>query len=373
MPVGHETGMQQTTRGARSGIAGGAAQSQPAVETRCDIGGAALYGPRLRLSLSRAVRPVRHTAERGGVDGARAAIVAPARSGSSWLVSILDAHPQIRFHGEVFNLEHAPRAAVCDPAAYLRARLAPTGPQRIVGCKVLYHQAQPAYVRDFLAEMAEGRPAAVDWRAVFADELLTGDGPALAGAWEALRDGGATRIIHLRRRNLLRQHISHARLMATSRSAWRREGCVPAPRPIVVAIEPMLGSFAEATRRSAEIARFFAANPTIEVWYEDLCTETLAQIERMLAFLCVARWPLPAAPPAAAPVALRLAIANYDAVAAALADTPWASFLDDAGADSRDGAPRGACSTSAARSHTTAARNGRAGRRAGQRTGGVDA
>jgi hypothetical protein len=263
-------------------------------------------------------------------------------------VSILDAHPEVRFHGELFNLEHAPRAALCDPAAYLRRRLAATGSHRIVGCKMLYHHAQPDYVRDFLAEMAEGRPAAVDWRAVFAGRALTGDVPALAGAWDALRAGGRTRIIHLRRRNLLRQHVSHARLMGASHREWRHEEGAPEPPRVVIAIEPMLRSFAETTHRSAAIARFFAGNPTLEVFYEDLCADTAAQIARLLDFLGVARLPLPAPPPAVAPGALRLAIANYDAVAAALADTPWASFLDAAAAGGRDRAPCRACSTSVA-------------------------
>jgi hypothetical protein len=59
----------------------------------------------------------------------RVALVATTRTGSTWLGALLDSHPEIRFRGEIFNLEHATAAAVLDPEAYLDEALSAAGPR----------------------------------------------------------------------------------------------------------------------------------------------------------------------------------------------------------------------------------------------------
>ena len=259
----------------------------------------------------------------------RAAIVASARSGSTWLVSLLDSHPAIRFEGELFNLEHAPRAAISDPAGYLAAHLERPGQHRIAGCKILYHQGRLAYLNDFLAEMGSGRTASVDWRSVFPNRPVTLDQvPALPRAWEAIRDQGRTRIIHLRRRNLLRQHLSHQMLMKASRAGWQARA--PArPRRMIVSTDRMLASFGDTVRAGGEVACFFAGNPTLDVFYEDLSDDPRGHCERILGFLAVRRMPLRFDQRPRARPRLRQVIENYDEVAAALGREGYAEFIDD--------------------------------------------
>jgi len=258
----------------------------------------------------------------------RAAIVASARSGSTWLVSLLDSHPAIRFEGELFNLEHASRAAVSDPVGYLAARLDRPGRHRIVGYKILYHQGSLAYLNDFLAEMANGRTASVDWRSVFPKRPVTPDQvPAVPRIWEAIRDQGRTRIIHLRRRNLLRQHLSHQMLMEASKAAW--QGRAPArPRRTIVSTDRMLASFGDTLRAGGEVACFFAGNPTLDVFYEDLSEDPRGQCERILGFLDVRRMPLRFDQRPSARPPLRQVIENYDEVVAALDRAGYAEFID---------------------------------------------
>jgi hypothetical protein len=99
--------------------------------------------------------------------------------------------------------------------------------------------------------MANGRTASVDWRSVFPNRPVTPDQvPALPCIWEAIRDQGRTRMIHLRRRNLLRQHLSHQMLMEASRAAW--QGGAPArPRRMIVSTDRMLASFGDTLRAGA--------------------------------------------------------------------------------------------------------------------------
>src|SRR4051812_16902643 len=121
---------------------------------------------------------------------ARAVLVASTRTGSSWLASLLDSHPAIRFHGELMNLEHAPLEALRDPLAYLEDQLTMPPGVAVAGFKLLQHQARVAYLDDFLAELDQGRPSRVDWRRYFpVRPVPAAMVPALPALWDALRGG----------------------------------------------------------------------------------------------------------------------------------------------------------------------------------------
>lgn len=258
----------------------------------------------------------------------RVALVASARTGSSWLASLLDSHPAIRFHGELFNLERAPARALHDPLIYLDEQLVADDRVAVVGFKLLQHQARAAYVDDFLTELDQGRPSAVDWRAHFPARPVTADMlPALPTLWEALRDRRRFAVIHLQRRNLLRQRLSHERLMADSQARWRD---APADAGGAVRLDaPRLVAHLERHARAVDALRAsLAGGRVLEVAYEDLVAAPEEQQARILRFLDVPPAPLRSAERRRATRPLRETLANYDEVARALADTRWAALLD---------------------------------------------
>jgi len=264
----------------------------------------------------------------------RTTLVASTRTGSTWLTSLLDSHPEIRFHGELFNLEQAPLSALYDPRAYLNDRLAGGGSHRVVGFKLLYHQARLSYLNEFLSEMEQGRKAAVDWRTVFPARPVTEEHvPALAATWEVIRIGGG-RIIHLRRRNLLRQRLSHEIMMAESRAHW---SSVPTVHPVRIrlATDRLIESFAEATAAAIEMDRFFAGSSKLTVFYEDLSADFAVQCHTILHFLGVRIAPLVSPKRKSKRRVLCETIENYGEVERALAGTPWEQFLHDCPAHER--------------------------------------
>ena len=264
----------------------------------------------------------------------RTTLVASTRTGSTWLSSLLDSHPEIRFHGELFNLERAPVAALHDPRAYLNDRLAGGGSHRVVGFKLLYHQARLSYLNEFLFEMEQGRKSEVDWRTIFPARPVTREHvPALAKTWELIRSGGG-RIIHLRRRNLLRQRLSHEMMMAESRARWSSEPAA-GPMRIRLATDRLIQSFAEATAAAVEIDCFFAGNQKLTVFYEDLTADVAAQCGTILRFLGVRIASLVSAKKKSERRALCETIENFGEVEHALAGTPWEQFLDDCSAHER--------------------------------------
>lgn len=256
----------------------------------------------------------------------RVVLVASTRTGSSWLASLLDSHPTIRFRGELFNLERAPLEAIRDPLAYLDAQLVPPAGVAAVGFKLLQHQARAEYLNDFLAELDQGRPSQVDWRRHFpARPVGVEELPALPALWDALRQG-AWKVIHLQRRDLLRQRISHERLMAGSRSRWR--GPLAPARPLRLAADRLVDELERHTREVGAVRAFFAGAPLRDVAYEDLLADAAAQQRQLLAFLGVPAAPLRSALSRRAPRPLREELANYGEVARALAGTRWAALLD---------------------------------------------
>ena len=83
----------------------------------------------------------------------RFVIVTAGRTGSTRLRLLLDSHPEIRCHGEVFGgnlstlaepgspaMEEAEAARAASPARFMQERVFDAGAQRAVGFKVLYEQ-----------------------------------------------------------------------------------------------------------------------------------------------------------------------------------------------------------------------------------------
>ena len=257
----------------------------------------------------------------------RVALVASTRTGSSWLAALLDSHPAIRFHGELFNLERVPLRALHDPLAYLDEQLAECAGAAVVGFKLLQHQARLPYLNDFLAELDAGRESRVDWRQHFPLRPVTAEmAPALPRLWEALRGDRRYAIIHLTRRNLLHQRLSHERLMTISRARW--SAAVP-PASVMLAADRLADALEEHARTVEVLRNFFAGCRVLEVVYEDLAADPDGQQARLLRFLGVPHAPLHPAPRQTSRRHLREELANYDDVARALLGTRWAALLDE--------------------------------------------
>ncbi len=259
----------------------------------------------------------------------RAVIVASTRTGSSWLASLLDSHPDIGFHGELFNLERASVRALADPAGYLDELLQEATGCRLVGFKLLYHQARLEYLNDFLSELDEGRSALVDWRLHFPQRPVTvAMAPSIADLWEMLRDARRYRILHLRRRNILRQLVSHELLLRTSRDRWQGRP-LALDRPIRLDPQSLVERLQRHAQDVADIASFLGPNGALEVYYEDLASDFDRQCSNILRFLQVRPLLLYSSTRRNESRSLRETIDNYSEVEGVLAPTRWAPLLEE--------------------------------------------
>jgi LPS sulfotransferase NodH len=271
-----------------------------------------------------------------GQDAVRFLIVGAGRTGSTMLVRALDSHPAVRCMGEVFNPgvdfipygvsgyddfsagDRALRAR--DGEAFLRERVfAPAPGVRAAGFKLLYSQHR-----------------------------------AFPGLLERLSGDRALRVIHVRRRNLLRLACSARIAEATgvfveaasarsgaerARLALRhparaarallrrlRPGRPPRPR-LTLSPDECAGLFRFFELRELQFDFAFEGHERLTLFYEDLASDSQAAFASAQRLLGVELRPLAITSRRQNPEPLRELLANYDELEAAFRDTPYAAFF----------------------------------------------
>ncbi len=242
-----------------------------------------------------------------GAEATRFVIVTAGRTGSTRLRLLLDSHPRIRCHGELFGANLTTLAAAgspahdgmvaereSDPVAFLRRRAFEPAGAAAVGLKILYRQ-------------------------------LMGQWPGLL---DHLQADSTIKIIHLVRRNGVKRFLSEYYVgTVTQRNLFSAAEALPPIRPVVVPVPALLERLVAVEQESAHFRRLLGAHPLHEVAYEDSLDDNGPAMQRVLAFLGVAQACLSADIRKILPDDLGRLIANYEEVAAALRGTPFASML----------------------------------------------
>ncbi|MCA8949710.1 MAG: sulfotransferase [Planctomycetes bacterium] len=247
-------------------------------------------------------------------DIARFIVLGCGRTGSNLLVSMLNSHPHIRCMNELFNDAdrskilwgvHARQESPDDlelrdrePVRFLEERVFTNveASTRFVGFKIFYYHARTP-----------------QWEPV----------------WLHLRADPDLRVIHIKRRNRLRKHLSEK--IANLTKKWAITSDRDVHRDVTIKLWPhqCIASFERTIAQEQEAEAFFRDHAVHEVAYEDLAADPAACSRRVLEFLGAAPQPLQQGTRRQIVQPLSQIIENYDEIAAAFAGTPWASFLDD--------------------------------------------
>jgi LPS sulfotransferase NodH len=224
-----------------------------------------------------------HVAYRRFVIGAR------ARSGSNLLVSLLDSHPNIEAHGELF------RELAGDSAAARLDRLFVARPRRTlaVGFKAFYYH--PTDVPD-------------------------------SDLWDRLAAMTDLTVVHLTRTNVLRTLTS--RKLAGRTNEWIRRGLSRGNEPPTVHfdVDELRAALAENAHWEGACRHRFAGR-IVEITYEDLVADDSA-VAPVLEALGVERRPLQTSLVRQHPQPLSELIENYEDLANAFAGTRWSGFFE---------------------------------------------
>ncbi|MGH6841760.1 MAG: Stf0 family sulfotransferase [Methylocella sp.] len=242
----------------------------------------------------------------------RFVIVGTARTGSTLLVNLLNAHSQVLAFGELFrspegigwdvrpflNYESAKLLALyrADPQRFLHTSVFRRWPQSYaaVGFKLFYYHARDA-------------PYSV--------------------IWEYLAQNLDTHILHIKRRNILEQYLSLK--LAHDTEVWSiTEPAEREPMPICLNIEDCRKHFQWVRSLENDCETFFARHKVKDIYYEDLALDSDAEMASVEKFLGLNKEKLNTRMVRQRTLPLSHAIANYHELMRAFAKTEWADFFD---------------------------------------------
>jgi len=238
-------------------------------------------------------------------------VLGRSRVGSNLLRGLLNAHPQIETFGEVF------RDISCmdwDHVGYFQTR------------------AMQSCIRQdpvrFIAEKVYGRyprrTRAVGFKLFY---YHARDGAA-ASVWPYLRERGDLKVIHLKRRNLLRTHVSRKRAGVTDR--WvNTTGQPDGSMALHLDFEECLRDFLQTRAWEQECDEYFAAHPRREVTYERLAGDYATEIGLLYEFLGLPSHPARPATFKQAGQPVSAMVANYGALKEKFKGTAWEEFFTE--------------------------------------------
>ena len=269
-------------------------------------GGSELF----RNALARGVVDLRSVA--GTTEYTRFVIVGIARTGSTMLINLLNAHGcKVRAFGELFREPDAIGWDVRPYRDYQSPRLL-----RLYNedpCRIPRHQSLGRWPRGqgavgfkiFYYHAREARQSAV---------------------WSYLARNDRIRVIHIRRRNILAQFLSLKLAHATN--VWSSTG---APRhdavPVRLEVEDCRRHFEWVRSLEAEADALFSGHRKLDMDYEDSAADHEREMSAVQRFLGVPEQELEAGTRRQRTAPLDAAIANYAELQAAFADTPWSGFF----------------------------------------------
>lgn len=246
-------------------------------------------------------------------------IVAAARTGSSMLANLIQSHPNVLCHMEIFN-----PARVEGFSGSYRARLAEE-PDLEGRLRHLRGQHPEVFLYK-IAFDAQGRRS-VGFKFKYEELLL----PQFAGARSALIADTDIRIVHLRRRNLLARYLSWWVVNNVTGVTMIRKGDPKLKLdPVPLDPEACRADIEHIERIGAFVGRMLAGHPAIEIDYEDLTGPAASEVEaRLQEFLGLPQRPLTTVLDRLSEAPLSHRIANFRELERAFDGTRHAVHFDE--------------------------------------------
>lgn len=238
-------------------------------------------------------------------------ILGRSRTGSNFLRSLLNSHPAALVLGEIFRnqdtidfdhpefptTERIIKIYQSDPEKFLKSVVFRKIPAKFqaLGFKLFYYHARE-------------KP--------------------FSRIWQSIKDQKDIRIIHIKRRNILRTHLSRENAVKTGQ--WvNTNGKETHLQSYQLDYDALLNDFVQTRQWELQADSFFSAHPMIEVIYEELSENTDEQIRRIQLFLGLPEFPVQAQTYKQIQKTLSEIIENYEDLKFKFRNTEWSPFFDD--------------------------------------------
>jgi hypothetical protein len=253
-------------------------------------------------------------------------LISHLRSGTHLLRTALESHPAIVCQTEVFNSDNRqlPYPLTTPTAEVLRDRAYRPFPDTVARVGFALQVYHPWGLRAFPGIR---------------------ENPMWGDIWTRLSNMKNLRVIHLRRENALRRHLSH--VMARRSQVWHAwdpdrvgsvshlmpptaNAAVEASRdPVALDRTRLELDFAETERLHGQVSRRFPRHAVCAVSYESLCRDFAGTCRTVQQFLDLPAVPLTAAVGKLERRSLSQAIVNYWDLKRHFAGSRWAAFFEE--------------------------------------------
>lgn len=244
-------------------------------------------------------------------DYTRFIILGRSRSGSNLLRGLLNSHSQIIAFEEMFKdpqaigwgLEGYPQDSRTlerfrnDTLDFIKQDLFTNMPVQVraVGFKIFYYHAY---------------------------------GTDLEPVWEYLKTDTDVHVLHIKRKNILKTHLSKKRAELTD--SWiNLTGEKQRPVSIELDVKSCREDFEQTRAWEEEYDRLFASHPLLEVAYEELARDHTAVMDRVQQFLSVDHEKLEPQTYKQSHQKLADAISNFDELKSAFQGSRWEPFFSE--------------------------------------------
>jgi hypothetical protein len=210
-------------------------------------------------------------------------ITCAARTGSTMLRYMLDGHPEITCHGEVFTVRGISRGLKADKRPY--------------GLSPLYDHLSQEFksntIIDFIPKHLLNRSDEKSKASGFKFKTDEYFNPAFTEVANYVRSNNEIKVIHLKRRDLLAQYISHLMVKEKkSKTVEFKEGKSSPGVAITISISRLMNFMEDVVSREEKILEELQDHDTIEVHYEDILEINSQSVKDLQLFLNVTPQPL---------------------------------------------------------------------------------
>ena len=245
------------------------------------------------------------------IDYVKFILLGRSRTGSNFLRGLLSSHPGVFVLGEI--LKNPGQVEWGDDSFPRSAKL------------------NSLYQSDLIHFLEQGvfRPMPADTSALgFKLFYYHAREEMRKGIWEYLHSRQDIRILHIKRKNILKTHLSRA--LAERSDRWvATTAAVSASDPILLDYEACLADFTQTRRWELEHDEFFSDHPLLDVWYEDLNENYIQEMRKVHEFLGLE--PLSVRPQTykQRQKELHELIENYAELKERFSGSPWHDFFED--------------------------------------------
>lgn len=240
----------------------------------------------------------------------RFVIVGTARTGTTMLISLLNAHSQAMSFGEIFR---SPDAIGWDVSGYAK----PENQDALV----IYRHDPLRFLQKTIYRKWKPGQRAMGFKLFYYHARET----PFSAIWDYLRTETDIRIIHIKRRNILAQYLSLQRAHLTNQ--WTDHDSSGTAESLHLSVEDCRRHFIWVNAQEAETDTFFVHHPLLQLEYEALIADRDGQMRRVQDFLGLDRQHLKPGTRRQRRRPLSTEIANYAELKAQFAGSEWAAFF----------------------------------------------